>query len=80
MASSVFGQADPVEDRAAPPPAPTPIDALQLLGVHAEAITLAGETSTVPAVRFSWDVTTADTAMTAIRAEVRCVGDPTRPG
>ena len=82
MASSVFGQTDPVEDRAAPPPPPTPIDALQLLGVQAEAITLAGETSAVPAVRFSWDVTTADTAMTAIRAEVRRVGEtdvsPTR--
>lgn len=82
MAASVFGQADPVEDRAAPPPPPTPIDALQLLGVQAEPITLAGETSTVPAVRFTWDVTTADTAMTAIRAEVRRVGEtdaaPTR--
>ena len=82
MAASVFGQADPVEDRAAPPPAPTPIDALQLLGVQAEAITLPGETSTLPAVRFSWDVTTADTAMSAIRAEVRRVGEtdaaPTR--
>ena len=82
MASSVFGQADPVEDRAAPPPAPTPIDALQLVGVQAEAITLPGETSTLPAVRFSWNVTTDDTAMTAIRAEVRRVGEtdaaPTR--
>lgn len=82
MASSVFGQADPIEDRASPPPAPTPIDALQLLGVQAEPITLPGETATVPAVRFSWDVTTADTAMSAIRAEVRRVGEtdaaPTR--
>lgn len=82
IASSVYGVPDPVEDRALPPPAPTPIDALQLFGVQAEAITLAGDTSTVPAVRFSWDVTTADTAMTAIRAEVRRVGEtdaaPTR--
>lgn len=82
MASSVFGQLDPVEDRSTPPPPPTPIDALQLLGVQAEAITLPGDTSTLPAVRFSWDVTTADTAMTAIRAEVRRVGEtdaaPTR--
>lgn len=74
MASSVFGQADPVEDRASPPPPPTPVDALQLLGVSAEAITLAGEVSTLPAVRFSWDVETEDTAITAIRAEVRKVG------
>ncbi|PZU00908.1 MAG: hypothetical protein DI624_01205, partial [Brevundimonas sp.] len=82
IASSVYGVPDPVEDRTLPPPAPTPIDALQLFGVQAEAITLAGDTSTLPAVRFSWDVTTADTAMTAIRAEVRRVGEtdaaPTR--
>lgn len=82
IASSVYGVPDPVEDRTLPPPAPTPIDALQLFGVQAEAITLAGDTSTLPAVRFSWDVATADTAMTAIRAEVRRVGEtdaaPTR--
>ncbi|VDC51445.1 phage tail protein [Brevundimonas mediterranea] len=82
IASSVYGVPDPVEDRTLPPPAPTPIDALQLFGVQAEAITLAGNTSTVPAVRFSWNVTTADTAMTAIRAEIRQVGEteaaPTR--
>lgn len=82
IASSVYGVPDPVEDRTLPPPAPAPIDALQLFGVQAEAITLAGDTSTLPAVRFSWDVTTADTAMTAIRAEVRRVGEtdaaPTR--
>lgn len=82
IASSVYGVPDPVEDRTLPPSAPTPIDALQLFGVQAEAITLAGDTSTLPAVRFSWDVTTADTAMTAIRAEVRRVGEtdaaPTR--
>jgi hypothetical protein len=82
MASSVFGQADPVEDRAAPPPTPIPVDALQLIGVQAEAIILPGDTSTVPAIRFKWDVTTADTAMTAIRAEVRRLGEtdvaPTR--
>ncbi|KIC54558.1 hypothetical protein RM53_15740 [Brevundimonas nasdae] len=82
MASSVFGQPDPVEDRAAPPPTPIPVDALQLIGVQAEAIILPGETSTVPAIRFKWDVTTADTAMTAIRAEIRRLGEtdvaPTR--
>ena len=82
MASSVFGQADPVEDRAALPPTPIPVDALQLIGVQAEAIILPGDTSTVPAIRFKWDVTTADTAMTAIRAEVRRLGEtdvaPTR--
>ncbi|WP_295205845.1 phage tail protein [uncultured Brevundimonas sp.] len=82
IASSVYGVPDPVEDRALPPPAPTPIDALQLLGVNAEAITLAGETSALPAVRFTWDVNVEDTAVTAIRAEVRKVGEtesaPTR--
>lgn len=70
MASSVFGQADPVEDRAAPPPAPTPIDALQLAGVQAEAITLPGDSSAVPAIRFRWDAP-VDAAVLAIRAEVR---------
>lgn len=81
MASSVFGQPDPIEDRAAPPPAPAPIDALQLFGVKAEAITLAGETSALPAVRFTWDVVDQDlslqllTPMTAIRAEIRQVSD-----
>jgi|GEM_PF-1238654 len=82
ITASVFGQPDPIEDRAAPPPPPIPIDALQLLGVGAEAINLPGETSTLPAIRFTWDVVTDDTAMTAIRAEVRRVGEtaaaPTR--
>lgn len=82
IASSVYGVPDPVEDRTLPPPVPAPIDALQLLGVEAESITLAGETSALPAIRFRWDVTTADTAMTAIRAEVREMGEtdaaPTR--
>lgn len=81
MASSVFGQADPVEDRAAPPPAPTPIDALVLTDVTAEAITLPGDSSILPAIRFRWDAP-VDAAVLAIRAEVRRLGDsesaPTR--
>lgn len=81
MASSVFGQADPVEDRAAPPPAPTPIDALILSDVTAEAITLPGDSSAAPAIRFRWDAP-VDAAVLAIRAEVRRVGEtetaPTR--
>lgn len=81
MASSVFGQADPVEDRAAPPPPPTPIDALVLTGVTAEAITLPGDTSILPAIRFRWDAP-VDAAVLAIRAEVRRLGEsesaPTR--
>ncbi|EDX80522.1 hypothetical protein BBAL3_1679 [Brevundimonas sp. BAL3] len=74
IASSVYGVPDPVEDLALPPPAPVPVDALQLLGVTAEPITLAGETSTLPAVRFGWDVGVADTAITGIRAEIRKSG------
>lgn len=74
MASSVFGQADPVEDRASPPPAPVPIDALALTGVTAEAITLPGEDSALPAVRLRWDAP-VDAAVLAIRAEVRRVGE-----
>lgn len=75
IASSVYGVPDPIEDKADPPPPPVPVDALQLFGVNAEAITLAGETSTLPAVRFTWDVQVEDTAITAIRAEVRRVGE-----
>ncbi|WP_312595497.1 phage tail protein, partial [Brevundimonas sp.] len=81
IASSVFGVPDPVEDTTTPPPPPQVIDALQLLGVEAEAFTLPGETSTIPAVRFKWDVA-VDAAVLAIRAEVRRVGEtdaaPTR--
>lgn len=81
MASSVFGQADPVEDRAAPPPPPTPIDALVLTDVTAEAITLPGDSSILPAIRFRWDAP-VDAAVLAIRAEVRRLGEsesaPTR--
>lgn len=81
MASSVFGQADPVEDRAAPPPTPTPIDALSLTDVTAEAITLPGDSSILPAIRFRWDAP-VDAAVLAIRAEVRRLGEsesaPTR--
>lgn len=75
IASSVYGVPDPIEDKADPPPPPVPVDALQLFGVNAEGITLAGETSTLPAVRFTWDVQVEDTAITAIRAEVRRVGE-----
>lgn len=73
IASSVYGVPDPIEDTAAPPPAPTLIDALGLDGVSAEAITLPGDTSTMPAVRFTWTVP-VDAAVIAIRAEVRRVG------
>nr|WP_315051351.1 phage tail protein [uncultured Brevundimonas sp.] len=79
IASSVYGVPDPVEDQAERPPAPVPVDALQLFGFLAEAITLAGETSTLPAVRVRWDVVSEGgeyeltTALTAIRAEVRAI-------
>lgn len=82
VASSVYGVPDPIEERAEPPTPPIPVDALQLYGVTVESVTLAGETSTLPAIRFRWDVVTNDTAMIAIRAEVRRVGEtdaaPTR--
>ncbi|MBD3831855.1 MAG: hypothetical protein IE910_00670 [Brevundimonas sp.] len=81
IASSVFGVPDPIEDHVIPPPAPIPLDALSLLDVTAEAITLPGETSTLPAIRFRWTAP-VDVAVLAIRAEVRRVGEteaaPTR--
>lgn len=81
IASSVFGVPDPVEDTTVPMPPPVVVDALALTGVIAEAITLPGEFSVLPAVRFKWD-TPADAAVLAIRAEVRRVGEtdaaPTR--
>lgn len=81
IASSVFGVPDPVEDFVTPPPPPVPIDALALTGVTAEAITLPGDSSAVPAIRFRWDAP-VDAAVLAIRAEVRRVGEtetaPTR--
>lgn len=81
IASSVFGTPDPIEDTAKVPPPPVPIDALGLEGVSAEAVTLPGELSTLPAIRFKWDVP-VDAAVSAIRAEVRIVGEtdaaPTR--
>ncbi|MFW2345582.1 MAG: hypothetical protein ACN4EU_09790, partial [Brevundimonas mediterranea] len=81
IASSVFGVPDPVEDTTVPPPPPVVVDALAITGVIAEAITLSGETSVLPAVRFRWDTPT-DAAVLAIRAEVRRVGEtdaaPTR--
>lgn len=80
IASSVYGVADPVEDRASPPPAPVPVDALALTGVDAEAIILPGDGTVQPAVRFTWDA--PDLAVFAIRAEVRRSGEddvaPTR--
>lgn len=81
MTSSVFGQPDPIEDRSSPPPPPAPVDALDLTGVTAEAITLPGETSALPAVRLRWDAP-VDAAVQAIRAEIRREGEtetaPTR--
>lgn len=81
IASSVFGVPDPVEDTTTPPPPPQVIDALQLPGVEAEAITLPGSTSALPAIRFRWTAP-VDAAVLAIRAEVRRVGEtdaaPTR--
>lgn len=81
IASSVYGVADPLPDTSSPPPPPPVVDALQLLGVSAEAITLPGETSVIPAVRFRWDAP-VDAAVRAIRAEVRRAGEteaaPTR--
>lgn len=74
IASSVFGVPDPVEDFVTPPPPPVPIDALQLLGVDAEAITLPGDTSAIPAVRFTWD-TPVDASTLAIRGEIRVQGE-----
>lgn len=81
IASSAYGVPDPVGTVVTPPPAPTPIDALALSGVTAEAITLPGEDSALPAVRLRWDAP-VDAAVLAIRAEVRRVGEteiaPTR--
>lgn len=81
IASSVFGVPDPIEDHVVPPPAPIPLDALSLLDVTAEAITLPGVTSTLPAIRFRWTAP-VDAAVLAIRAEVRRFGEteaaPTR--
>jgi hypothetical protein len=74
IAASVFGEADPIADQAIPAPAPVAVDALSLDGVTVEAITLAGETSTLPAVRFSWE-TPVDPAILAIRAEIRVTGE-----
>lgn len=99
IASSAFGVPDPIADPVRPPSPPTPLDALALTGVLAEAITLAADPaepvegepapagSTVPAIRFKWDVLTpppegeegepteaVDAAIRAIRAEVRVVG------
>lgn len=81
IASSVFGVPDPVEDTTTPPPPPQVIDALALTGVAAEAITLPGDSSILPAIRFRWDAP-VDAALLAIRAEVRRLGEsesaPTR--
>lgn len=74
IAASVFGEADPIADQAIPAPPPVPADALSLDGVTVEAITLAGETSTLPAVRFAWE-TPVDPAILAIRAEIRVTGE-----
>ncbi|WP_288758650.1 phage tail protein [uncultured Brevundimonas sp.] len=68
IASSVYGVPDPAPDVTNPPPPPVPVDALQLFGPKAEAITLAGEIevddgaggtipapgTAIPAVRFTW--------------------------
>ena len=61
-------------DQAVPAPPPVAVDALSLDGVTVEAITLAGETSTLPAVRFAWE-TPVDPAILAIRAEIRVTGE-----
>lgn len=74
IAASVFGEADPIADQAIPAPPPVPADALELDEVTVEAITLAGETSTLPAVRFRWE-TPVDPAILAIRAEIRVAGE-----
>lgn len=74
IAASVFGEADPIADQAIPAPPPVAVDALSLDGVTVEAITLAGETSTLPAVRFAWE-TPVDPAILAIRAEIRVTGE-----
>lgn len=74
IAASVFGEADPIADQAIPAPPPVPADALALADVTVQAITLAGETSTLPAVRFSWS-TPVDPAILAIRAEIRVTGE-----
>lgn len=87
IASSVYGVPDPIEDRADPPPPPTPTEALFLDGVSAEAIILAETpeeeedaepvvSAVVPAVRFKWDIedSPVDVAVRAIRAEIRLQG------
>ena len=75
IASSVYGVPDPLEDKSEPPPPPVPVDALELFGVTAEAVTLAGATSAIPAIRYHWDA--VDDAVVQIRAEVRKVGETT---
>lgn len=81
IAASAFGETDRIADPVLPPPVPPVIDALTLPGAAAQAITLSGEASTVPAVRFTWD-TPVDGAVLAVRGEVRIQGDtdasPTR--
>lgn len=74
MASSVFGQEDPIEDQAAPPPPPAVIDALALDEVQVEPIILPGEKSVIPALRFFWEAP-VDPAIQTIRAEVRIKGE-----
>lgn len=74
MASSVFGQDDPIEDQAAPPPPPAVIDALALDEVQVEPIILPGEKSVIPALRFFWEAP-VDPAIQTIRAEVRIKGE-----
>ena len=74
IASSVFGQEDPLADLVPPPPPPMVIDALSLDGVLAESITLAGTVSAIPAIRYHWD-TPVDPAIEAIRAEIRIKGE-----
>lgn len=85
IASSVYGVPDPAPDVTNPPPPPVPVDALQLFGPRAEAITLAGELTALPAVRFTWgrtfdeegevdDAEAPDAALVQIRAEIRRAG------
>ncbi|MFN7110330.1 MAG: phage tail protein [Brevundimonas sp.] len=74
ISATVFGGVDTIADQASPPPPPQVIDALSLSGVQVEPITLPGERSVIPALRFRWDVP-VDAAVGMIRAEVRIMGE-----
>lgn len=73
IASSVFTDPSALTDGSDPPSDPGDLAPLDLQGVTAEVVLLAGAGSGVPAVRVGWSA--VDPAVIAIRAEVRRVGE-----